>query len=129
MVVVLEQAFAYVSHTVAPDPTNLWAESIRKPPYPTNSGWLNFVLGDGHLRVVPNLTVSRKQDSTTHRVTHYEDLSVTPEYGSHPTLASPSFEFVLMLHSCSKAAVRCFPPPMPFWNCDPTRKKPGINWS
>ncbi|KAL3685090.1 hypothetical protein R1sor_003112 [Riccia sorocarpa] len=47
MVVVLEQAFAYASHTVAPDPTNLWAESIRKPPYPTNSGWLNFVLGDG----------------------------------------------------------------------------------
>ncbi|KAL3685089.1 hypothetical protein R1sor_003111 [Riccia sorocarpa] len=47
MVVVLEQAFAYASRTVAPDPINLWAESIRKPPYPTNSGWLNFVLGDG----------------------------------------------------------------------------------
>ncbi|KAL3693410.1 hypothetical protein R1sor_007061 [Riccia sorocarpa] len=115
MVVVLEQPFAHAPHTVAPDPTNLWGESIRKPPYPTNSGWLNFVLGDGTCAeylhpymikslnggvsicypcrgvtsafifqaFVPNLTVSCKEDSTSHRVTHYDDLSVTLEYGSH----------------------------------------------
>ncbi|KAL2634207.1 hypothetical protein R1flu_005686 [Riccia fluitans] len=115
MVLILEQPFPHAPHTAAPDPTDLWAKPIRKSPYPTNSGWLNFALGNGTCaeylhpymikslegRVsicypgrgvtsafifqafVPNLTVSCKEDSTAHGITHYDDLSVTLEYGSH----------------------------------------------
>ncbi|KAG6542635.1 hypothetical protein Mapa_015966 [Marchantia paleacea] len=115
MVYSLEQPFLHAASTVAPDPTDLWAAQIRKPPFPTNSAWLNFVLNkgscaeylhpymiqslDGRVSIcyptrgfdpafifqafVPNLSVSCKEEgSTPHVVAHYDDLSVTLEFGS-----------------------------------------------
>eukprot|EP00249_Psilotum_nudum_P024014 c29059_g1_i2 orf=464-2509(+) len=43
----LQQPFALIENTAAPDPSSLWSSDLKKAPLPTNSGWQNFVLKEG----------------------------------------------------------------------------------
>ncbi|KAJ7528241.1 hypothetical protein O6H91_16G091200 [Diphasiastrum complanatum] len=46
----VDECFATVDNTAAPNPSQLWSSNIRKAPLPTNSFWQNFVLSDGSVQ-------------------------------------------------------------------------------
>lgn len=43
----LPQPFPSTNNPAAPEPSTLWAPTLRQAPLPTNTGWLNFILNEG----------------------------------------------------------------------------------
>ncbi|KAG0597856.1 hypothetical protein M758_12G025700 [Ceratodon purpureus] len=83
------QPFPAVENHAAPCPSNLWADQLKAPPYPTNAPWQNFVLNKGtcHENLHPFLVQAQEESLSI----CYPPRAATPGFIFSPFIADLTF--------------------------------------